>query len=83
MKFSSMEPNVSLSCHLKLITVYYLIIQLQNLKRRLLIENIFEKYDEIFKYYEECVNVVLLQDSLLMRSSKSTLFFSQYNFTQG
>ena len=46
MKFSSVEPNVSLSCHLKLITVYYLIIQLQNLKRRLLIENIFEKYDE-------------------------------------
>ena len=29
-------------------------IRLQNLKRRLLKENIFEKYDKIFKDYEEC-----------------------------
>ena len=28
--------------------------QLQNLKRRLLKENIFEKYDKVFKSYEEC-----------------------------
>ena len=29
-------------------------IRSQNLKRRLLKENIFEKYDKIFKDYEEC-----------------------------
>ena len=29
-------------------------IRLQNSKRRLLKENIFEKYDKIFKDYEEC-----------------------------
>lgn len=70
MKFSLLESDMSLICHLKPNTIYYL----KNLKRQKLKiykilqnfvtvtkfktvfmkESIFEKYDEIFECYEVC-----------------------------